>query len=142
QVSNNLAVPLWECGVPVVGTSPSSIDRAEDRHKFSRLLDRLGVEQPEWDEVASLEDALAFAEKVGYPVIVRPSYVLSGSAMSVASNDEELLRFLAKASKVSPRHPVVLSKFIDNAKELEIDAVANHGKLVISVISEHVENAG
>jgi carbamoyl-phosphate synthase large subunit len=142
QVPNNLAVPLWDAGIPVLGTAPASIDRAEDRHKFSALLDQLKIEQPEWKEVSSVDDARAFAATVGYPVIVRPSYVLSGSAMSVASNDEELVRFLAKASRVSPRHPVVLSKFIENAKELEIDAVASNGKLVVSAISEHVENAG
>jgi carbamoyl-phosphate synthase large subunit len=142
QVSNNLAMPLWESGVPVLGTSPLSIDRAEDRHKFSALLDHLNIAQPEWDEVSSVEAARGFAERVSYPVLVRPSYVLSGSAMSVASNDDELVRFLAKAADVSPRHPVVLSKFIENAKELEIDAVASNGELVISAISEHVENAG
>src|SRR5262249_46199355 len=109
QVPNNLAVSLWDAGVPVLGTAPSSIDRAEDRHKFSALLDRLEIEQPEWKEVSSLDAARAFATSVGYPVIVRPSYVLSGSAMSVASNDDELVRFLAKASTVSPKHPVVLS---------------------------------
>jgi carbamoyl-phosphate synthase large subunit len=142
QVPNNLAVSLWDAGVPVLGTSPVSIDRAEDRHKFSALLDQLNIEQPEWKEVASIEEARAFAAIVGYPVLVRPSYVLSGSAMSVASNDDELRRFLAKASLVSPRHPVVLSKFIENAKELEMDAVARHGKLIVTAISEHVENAG
>jgi carbamoyl-phosphate synthase large subunit len=142
QVPNNLALSLWNAGVPVLGTAPSSIDRAEDRHKFSALLDQLEIEQPQWKEVSSVEEARVFAATVGYPVIVRPSYVLSGSAMSVASNDQELVRFLAKASRVSPRHPVVLSKFIENAKELEIDAVACSGKLVVSAISEHVENAG
>jgi carbamoyl-phosphate synthase large subunit len=142
QVSNNLSLPLCEAGVRVLGTSASSIDRAEDRHKFSALLDRLGIAQPEWDEVSSVDEAKAFARRVAYPVLVRPSYVLSGSAMSIASNDEELVRFLAKAADVSPRHPVVLSKFIENAKELEIDAVAKNGKLIISAISEHVENAG
>jgi carbamoyl-phosphate synthase large subunit len=106
------------------------------------MLDQLMIEQPEWDEVSSIEAAKAFARQVGYPVLVRPSYVLSGSAMSVASNDDELQRFLARAADVSPRHPVVLSRFIENAKELEIDAVARNGRLVISVISEHVENAG
>jgi carbamoyl-phosphate synthase large subunit len=142
QVPNNLAVSLWDAGVPVLGTAPASIDRAEDRHKFSALLDHLEIEQPEWKELSSLDEAKSFANRVGYPVIVRPSYVLSGSAMSVASSDEELTGFLAKASMVSPRHPVVLSKFVENAKELEIDAVACDGKLVVSAISEHIENAG
>jgi carbamoyl-phosphate synthase large subunit len=142
QTPNNLALTLHEAGIRVLGTSPSNIDQAEDRHEFSRLLDQLGIEQPAWKELLRLEDATEFAKAVGYPVLVRPSYVLSGAAMSIASNDAELARFLRRAAKVSPQHPVVISKFMENAKELEMDAVARDGKLVISAISEHVENAG
>ncbi|HEX7219085.1 MAG TPA: carbamoyl-phosphate synthase (glutamine-hydrolyzing) large subunit [Burkholderiales bacterium] len=142
QVPNNLALQLHQAGVRLLGTSAESIDTAEDRHKFSRLLDELGVAQPAWKELKSNDDALDFARKVGYPVLVRPSYVLSGAAMGVASNDAELLRFLTKATFVSPRHPVVISKFLENARELEMDAVARDGVLVASAVSEHVENAG
>ena len=142
QVANNLAARLAEHGVRLLGTSAQSIDRAEDRHKFSRLLDELGVAQPAWQELLSEADALAFARGVGYPVLVRPSYVLSGAAMGVASTDAELAEFLARATRVSPRHPVVISKFLENARELEMDAVACRGKLVVSAVSEHVENAG
>jgi carbamoyl-phosphate synthase large subunit len=142
QIPNNLATRLYAGGFKVLGTSPVSIDTAEDRNKFSQLLDRLGIEQPPWKELVSLEGAKTFANEVGYPVLVRPSYVLSGAAMSVASNDLELVRFLEKATRVSSNHPTVISKFIENAKELEIDAVACAGELVVSAISEHVENAG
>jgi carbamoyl-phosphate synthase large subunit len=142
QIPNNLAMELHEAGVKVLGTSPVSIDASENRHKFSRLLDRLGIEQPEWQELVNAGDARSFADKVGYPVIVRPSYVLSGAAMSVACNDEGLMDLLKKAVEVSPLHPVVISKFVENAKELEIDSVARNGELVVSAISEHVENAG
>ncbi len=142
QIPNNLAVQLQLAGVPILGTSATSIDAAEDRHKFSALLDQLGIEQPEWRELINAENAKAFAQRVGYPVLVRPSYVLSGAAMAVASNDEELARFLTKATRVSREHPVVMSKFIENAKELEMDAVACRGEIIISAISEHVENAG
>ncbi len=142
QVPNNLALDLAAAGVRLLGTSAESIDTAEDRHKFSRLLDELGIAQPAWTESTSEGEALAFARKVGYPVLVRPSYVLSGAAMGVASNDTELLRFLGKATTVSPRHPVVISKFLENARELEMDAVAREGVLVASAVSEHVENAG
>jgi carbamoyl-phosphate synthase large subunit len=142
QTPNNLAVQLAEAGVPILGTPVSSIDTAEDRHKFSRLLDELAIAQPPWRELSSREDATAFARAVGYPVLVRPSYVLSGAAMGVASSDAELARFLARAARVSPRHPVVISKFLENARELEMDAVAWHGELVVSAVSEHVENAG
>jgi carbamoyl-phosphate synthase large subunit len=128
--------------VPLLGTSAASIDKAEDRHKFSRLLDELEIAQPEWRELVSAEDALAFARKVGYPVLVRPSYVLSGAAMGVAANDAELRTYLNRATTVSPRHPVVISKFLENARELEMDAVACQGTLVVSAVSEHVENAG
>jgi carbamoyl-phosphate synthase large subunit len=142
QVPNNLALQLAEAGVRLLGTPAASIDTAEDRHKFSKLLDELGVAQPAWKELISKDDALAFARTVGYPVLVRPSYVLSGAAMGVASNDAELLRFLSKATILSPRHPVVISKFLENARELEMDAVACDGVLVASAVSEHVENAG
>jgi len=142
QIPNNLALHLHAAGVPILGTSAQSIDTAEDRHKFSALLDQLGVEQPEWRELINVEDAKTFASRVGYPVLVRPSYVLSGAAMAVASNDEELRRFLSNATRMSREHPVVMSKFVENAKELEIDAVASRGELVVSEISEHVENAG
>jgi carbamoyl-phosphate synthase large subunit len=142
QIPNNLAMPLHQAGVAVLGTSPLSVDTAEDRHKFSQLLDRLGVAQPQWNEQGTVEEAQRFADQVGYPVLVRPSYVLSGAAMSVASNDVELIKFLHKATEVSPTYPVVISKFIENARELELDAVACDGALVASAISEHVENAG
>ncbi|HXG12613.1 MAG TPA: carbamoyl-phosphate synthase (glutamine-hydrolyzing) large subunit, partial [Gemmataceae bacterium] len=142
QTPNNLALKLHRAGVRILGTPPDMIDQAEDRRKFSALLDRLGINQPVWNELTSVEDAKAFANRVGYPVLVRPSYVLSGQAMSVASNDQELLRFLNKAASVSPEHPVVLSKFIENAKEIELDGVAKDGELIAHVISEHVENAG
>ena len=142
QVPNNLALALAEAGLPLLGTSASSIDTAEDRHKFSKLLDKLGIDQPAWRELQSRDDALEFARSVGYPVLVRPSYVLSGAAMGVAANDTELSRFLTRATTVSPRHPVVISKFLENARELEMDAVACQGALVVSAVSEHVENAG
>jgi carbamoyl-phosphate synthase large subunit len=142
QTANNLALALAEAGVPLLGTPAASIDTAEDRHKFSRLLDRLGIAQPPWKELVDRDDALRFARSVGYPVLVRPSYVLSGAAMGVASNDAELARFLERATTVSPRHPVVISKFLENARELELDAVACDGTLVVSAVSEHVENAG
>jgi carbamoyl-phosphate synthase large subunit len=142
QIPNNLALRCAEAGMRLLGTSPLSIDTAEDRQKFSKLLEELGIDQPDWRELVSLEEAKWFANKVGYPVLVRPSYVLSGAAMSVACNDAELERFLAKAVEVSQKHPVVISKFVENAKEVEIDAVANHGDLIVWAISEHVENAG
>jgi carbamoyl-phosphate synthase large subunit len=142
QLPNNLAVQLESAGISILGTSAKSIDAAEDRHKFSALLDAVDIRQPEWRELIDVEDAEAFAQRVGYPVLVRPSYVLSGAAMAVASNREELHRYLKKATRVSRRYPVVISKFIENAKELEFDAVASRGEIVISAISEHVENAG
>jgi carbamoyl-phosphate synthase large subunit len=142
QGANNLALPLYEAGVRILGTSPLSIDMAENRREFSRLLDRESIEQPLWNELITPDEAAAFANAAGYPVLVRPSYVLSGAAMSVASNDAELARFLQRATTVSPEHPVVISKFMEDAKELEMDAVARDGVLVASAISEHVENAG
>lgn len=142
QIPNSLAMDLSRAGVNILGTSPESIDRAENRHKFSNLLDKLEIDQPTWNELTSFDEAKKFAAEVGYPVLVRPSYVLSGAAMAVAVNDNELERFLKKAENVSSDHPVVLSKFIVGARELEMDAVASEGELVIYAISEHVENAG
>ncbi|MBI2130664.1 carbamoyl-phosphate synthase (glutamine-hydrolyzing) large subunit [Candidatus Woesearchaeota archaeon] len=142
QIPNNLAMKLHREHARILGTSPLSIDSAEDRHKFSALLDRLGIDQPEWTESKSMEEMEQFAEKVGYPVLIRPSYVLSGAAMSVASNRKELESYLKKATDVSKEHPVVISKFITNAKEIEIDAAADSGEILIYAISEHVENAG
>jgi len=142
QTPNNLALPLDRAGVKILGTAPSSIDRAEDRHKFSGLLDSLEVDQPQWTEAASTGEALKFAEKVGYPVLVRPSYVLSGAAMNVAYRDDDLRRYLSEATKVSPQHPVVVSEFISRAKEIEVDAVANQGEIVAYAMAEHVEYAG
>jgi carbamoyl-phosphate synthase large subunit len=142
QVPNNLAVPLKENKIPVLGTSPDSIDMAENRRKFSDLLDCLEVDQPLWQELSSVEQAFKFSKEAGYPVLVRPSYVLSGAAMAVASNPEELENFLQKAVEISPDHPTVISKFYENAKEIEFDAVAQNGEILAYAISEHVENAG
>ena len=142
QIPNNLALPLYTSGVKILGTSPLDIDGAEDRHKFSKLLDDLKIDQPEWKELTSLSDAEKFSEKVGYPVLVRPSYVLSGAAMSIALSKKELKQYLEKASLVNKKYPVVISKFITNAKEIEIDAVGKKGKLFCYAISEHIENAG
>jgi carbamoyl-phosphate synthase large subunit len=142
QVPNNLATSLYAAGAVVFGTSPGSIDKAEDRHKFSALLDTLGIEQPAWRELTDLDSALGFARDVGYPVLVRPSYVLSGAAMNVAWDDASLERFLALAADVSAEHPVVVSKFVEGAREIEIDAVARRGEILFHAISEHVENAG
>jgi carbamoyl-phosphate synthase large subunit len=142
QIPNNLAMKCDKYGVKILGTSPSNIDKAENRHKFSALLDKLEIDQPEWKELTSIEEAKSFAAKVGYPVLIRPSYVLSGAAMSVALNDLELAHYLEKASRVSPEYPVVISKFIENAKEIEVDAVAKNGELFVYAICEHVENAG
>ncbi|MCI0692073.1 carbamoyl-phosphate synthase (glutamine-hydrolyzing) large subunit [candidate division KSB1 bacterium] len=142
QTPNNLSLKLHDAGMKILGTSPEMIDRAEDRHKFSSLLDQLGIDQPVWQELSSIEEAKAFAQKAEYPVLVRPSYVLSGSAMSVAVNDQELAKFLNKATAISAEHPVVISKFIENAKEIEFDGVAKAGEVLVYAISEHVENAG
>lgn len=142
QIPNNLALKCHEVGIRILGTSPINIDIAEDRHKFSKLLDELKIDQPEWEELTSLKEAENFANKVGYPVMIRSSYVLSGAAMSIALNKGELKEYLKKASDISQEHPVVISKFITGAKEIEIDAVANKGELVCYAISEHVENAG
>ena len=142
QVANNLALPLHTNGYPIFGTSPTRIDMAENRQKFSAMLNKLDIDQPEWDEVTSLAGAKKFAQKVGYPVLIRPSYVLSGGAMSVVRTEKEMERYLSAATKLSPDHPTVISQFVQNAKELEIDGVARDGKLVIYAISEHIENAG
>ncbi|MCK4979451.1 MAG: ATP-grasp domain-containing protein, partial [Candidatus Delongbacteria bacterium] len=142
QIPNNLALPLYKAGIKILGTSPEMIDNAEDRHKFSELLDSLDIDQPDWKELSSIEKAQEFAEDVGYPVIIRPSYVLSGAAMSIVLNESELKGYLLRASNVNNEHPVVISKFIANAKEIEIDAVANNGELYCYAISGHVENAG
>lgn len=142
QVPNNLALKLHHEGVKILGTSPENIDRAENRRKFSSLLDELHIDQPVWQEVTSVEEAILFSSKVGYPVLVRPSYVLSGAAMAVASNDFELTKYLQRAVKISPEYPTVISKFLENAKEIEIDAIAKNGQIFAYAISEHVENAG
>ena len=142
QIPNNLATRLDDAGVNILGTSAESIDNAEDRHKFSAMLDRLGIDQPRWRELTSFADIDDFIREVGFPVLVRPSYVLSGAAMNVCSNEEELHRFLRLAANVSKQHPVVVSEFIQNAKEIEMDAVAQNGEIKLYAISEHIEFAG
>ena len=142
QVPNNLAMKLHQAGINILGTSPLQIDNAENRHKFSGILDKIEVDQPEWEELTSLDEAKEFASKVEYPVLIRPSYVLSGAAMSIVVSDEELEIFLKKAAEISKEHPVVISKFITDAREIEVDAVADNGQLFCYAISEHVENAG
>ena len=142
QIPNNLAMRLHHQNVHILGTAPESIDNAEKRHKFSMMLDRLGIDQPRWKELSSIEEIKSFVDVVGYPLLVRPSYVLSGAAMNVVSNSEELEGFLTLAAKVSKQYPVVVSEFIEQAKEIEIDAVARDGKLFSYAISEHVEFAG
>ncbi|MBP3613175.1 MAG: carbamoyl-phosphate synthase (glutamine-hydrolyzing) large subunit [Bacteroidaceae bacterium] len=142
QIPNNLALRLDNQGVHILGTSAASIDNAEDRDKFSAMLDRIGVDQPEWRALTSMEDIAAFIDKVGFPVLVRPSYVLSGAAMNVCSNNDELSRFLKLAANVSQKHPVVVSRFIEHAKEIEMDAVAQSGEIIAYAISEHIEFAG
>ena len=142
QIPNILAARLNSAGVKILGTSAKSIDTAEDRNKFSSLLDTLKVDQPKWNELTSVEDIKKFVEEVDYPVLVRPSYVLSGAAMNIVSNESELEHFLTLASKVSKRYPVVVSEFIENAKEIEVDAVSQNGEIVAYAISEHIEFAG
>jgi carbamoyl-phosphate synthase large subunit len=142
QIPNNLAMRLSGQKVNILGTPPFYIDMAEDRHKFSSMLDRLGVDQPRWQELSSIDDIYQFVETVGFPVLVRPSYVLSGAAMNVVSNKDELEHFLGLAADVSKQHPVVVSEFIEDAKEIEIDAVAKNGEIFAYAISEHVEFAG
>ena len=142
QIPNNLAMKLYRQSVPILGTSPVSIDRAENRGKFSAMLDKLGIDQPRWSALTSMEDVKKFIDEVGYPVLVRPSYVLSGAAMNVCYTDEELERFLQMASEVSKEYPVVVSKFMTETNEVEFDAVAQNGEIVEYAISEHVEYAG
>ena len=142
QIPNNLALKLDAQKVPILGTQARYIDNAEDRDKFSAMLDRIGVDQPEWSALTSMEDVNAFIQRVGYPVLVRPSYVLSGAAMNVCSNQDELERFLQVAANVSKKHPVVISKFMQNTKEVEMDAVARDGEIIAYAISEHIEFAG
>lgn len=142
QIANTLALPLYKNGYPILGTSPLKIDYAENREKFSSLLAELNIDQPTWTEASSVEKARQFAQKIGYPILIRPSYVLSGAAMNVIYNESELAHYLNEATIVSKEHPVVLSEFIRDAKELEVDGIADHGKIVIEAISEHVENAG
>src|SRR3972149_10231676 len=142
QIPNNLAMKLADSGVKLLGTSAEDIDVAEDRSKFSALLDTLGIPQPSWSKLTSIADAKGFAGRIGYPVIVRPSYVLSGSAMRVAYDEIALENFLNLAAKVSRDHPVVISKFITRAKEVEVDGVSDGENVLIGAIMEHVENAG
>lgn len=142
QIPNNLATRLDDEGVNILGTTARSIDNAEDRHKFSAMLDNLGIDQPRWRELTSFDDIREFIDEVGFPVLVRPSYVLSGAAMNVCSNDDELERFLRLAANVSKQHPVVVTEFIQNAKEIEMDAVAANGEIKAYAISEHIEFAG
>ena len=142
QIPNNLALRLDESGVEILGTKATSIDKAEDRHKFSSIVDALGIDQPKWKELTTIDDINAFIDEVGFPVLVRPSYVLSGAAMNVCYNEDELRRFLAMAAEVSQKHPVVVSEFMQRCKEIEFDAVADHGEVIAYAISEHIEFAG
>ena len=142
QAANNLALPLAHANYPILGTTATSIDSAEDRGKFSALLNTLGIDQPRWQSVTNLENAKQFARDVGYPVLIRPSYILSGAAMNVAYDDQTLEEYLNQAALVSPQHPVVMSQFILDAKELELDGVAYQGHVIIEAIAEHIENAG
>ena len=142
QIPNNLALRLDKCGVPILGTKACNIDKAEDRNKFSSIVDALGVDQPEWSELTTMDDVDKFISKVGFPVLVRPSYVLSGAAMNVCYDEEQLTHFLSLAPAVSQEHPVVISKFMDRCKEIEFDAVADEGEILAYAISEHIEYAG
>lgn len=142
QIPNNLAMRLHQEQVPILGTSAINIDRAEDRHKFSEMCDQLGIDQPRWKELTSMDEIYHFADEVGFPLLIRPSYVLSGAAMNVVSNKEELEHYLTLATNVSKQYPVVVTEFVNNAKEIEIDAVAKDGEVLIYAISEHVEFAG
>ncbi|MBQ0118769.1 MAG: carbamoyl-phosphate synthase (glutamine-hydrolyzing) large subunit [Bacteroidales bacterium] len=142
QIPNNLALPLKDHGINILGTSADNIDRAEDRHKFSSIVDSLGIDQPEWSELKSMADVDNFIARVGFPVLVRPSYVLSGAAMNVCFSRENLQRYFALAAEVSEEHPVVVSKFISRCMEVEFDAVADHGHVLASAVSEHIEYAG
>ena len=142
QIPNNLSLKLAKAGVKILGTKAKDIDRAENRHKFSQLLDELNIEQPLWQECSDLTKARDFANKVGYPILVRPSYVLSGAAMSVVFQETDLENYLKKAAQINTEHLVVITKFITGAKEIELDAVARKGVLLNYVITEHIENAG
>ncbi|MCK5520407.1 MAG: carbamoyl-phosphate synthase large subunit, partial [Candidatus Marinimicrobia bacterium] len=142
QIPNSLAMRLHGQHVPILGTNPVSIDNAENRHKFSAMLDKMGIDQPEWKELSDIDSIFEFVDKVDFPVLIRPSYVLSGAAMNIVSNKDELGHFLTLAAKVSKEYPVVVSKFIEEAKEIEIDAVAQDGEMKIYAISEHIEFAG
>ena len=143
QLPQNIALKLQESGkAKVLGTNPEDIDKAEDRHKFSQILDSIGVDQPAWKELTSVEEAQKFAKSVGYPVLVRPSYVLSGAAMTVIRNEDELKGKLLAAADVSPEHPVVITQYIEGAQEIDCDGVASNGKLLVHAVSEHVEDAG
>ncbi|MBS1231650.1 MAG: carbamoyl-phosphate synthase (glutamine-hydrolyzing) large subunit, partial [Bacteroidetes bacterium] len=142
QIPNNLSMRLHQHHVPILGTSPLSIDRAENRHKFSSMCDNLKVDQPRWKELSTIDDIFSFVDQIGFPVLIRPSYVLSGAAMNVVSNRNELSHYLDLAAQVSKQYPVVVSEFIENAKEIEIDAVAKDGEIIAYAISEHVEFAG
>jgi carbamoyl-phosphate synthase/aspartate carbamoyltransferase len=142
QTPNNIAIDLFRANVRILGTSPEMIDMAENRYKFSRMLDRISVDQPQWKELTSLEEARIFCNMVSYPVLVRPSYVLSGAAMNTVYSEDDLAAYLRQAADVSKEHPVVITKYIENAKEIEMDAVARDGKMIGHFISEHVENAG
>lgn len=142
QIANNLAMPLAQAGYHLLGTAAKDIDRAENRQKFSALLNELNIDQPSWQHVTSIENAKQFANEIGYPVVVRPSYILSGAAMNLAYDDASLQKYLLQAAEISPEHPVVISKFIQDAKELEIDGVARQGQIIIEAINEHIENAG
>lgn len=134
-----MALSLDQQDVTVLGTHPKNIDRAEDRHKYSQLMDECGIDQPEWSELTSNEEAAEFCDRVGYPVLVRPSYVLSGAAMNVVRSKKDLNRYLDEAAEVSKEHPVVVTKFILGAREIELDAVAQDGQLIVAAVSEHVE---
>jgi carbamoyl-phosphate synthase/aspartate carbamoyltransferase len=142
QTPNNIALPLHRMNVKILGTSPEMIDTAENRYKFSRMLDRISVDQPAWKELTSIEEATEFCDRVSYPVLVRPSYVLSGAAMNTVYSQHDLANYLNQAADVSKEHPVVITKYIENAKEIEMDAVARNGTMIGHFISEHVENAG
>jgi carbamoylphosphate synthase large subunit len=142
QIPNNLVMPLHKLNIPFLGTPPESIDMAEDRQKFSDLMDAIGVDQPEWSTLSTLAEAFAFANKVSYPVLVRPSYVLSGAAMRVVRSEEGLEKFLDEAVAVSKEHPVVISKFIVGANEIEMDGVGNKGEVILHAVHEHIEDAG
>ncbi len=142
QIPNSLAMRLYRQNIPILGTSPIHIDQAENRHKFSEMLDTIGVDQPEWKELSSIEEIFDFVDKVKFPLLIRPSYVLSGAAMNIVSNKDELEHFLALATQVSKQYPVVVSKFLIDAKEIEMDAVADKGEIIVYAISEHIEFAG